>query len=258
MKRYLDKKSESKFTGTYNIGLSGPHIGNDMEDKAYEKCVPIKEKLDAFYKREEVTNSETVKYFKSQLAKNPEVVKAYEKGGTSINQLKFHDIKKFSDWCVTTNTDGKSICPENVWEAVQDMYDFKFYGILNLKDNLVCSAVFGAAFVKTLKDFQANPTATKEKLHLWVKSDTLIGRFYTLMGIIPSREYYVTKFRENDDKLILPHRPLFADNLTTEISENKNGEFMVRLIRNGILQSVCDKSKTECSLGDFIKMIESR
>jgi hypothetical protein len=172
------------------------------------------------------------------------MVKAYEEAGIPDSKFAYKDIKGFSDWCVSTNTDGKAHCPANVWRAVQDMYDFKFYGILSYKDNEVCASTFGRAFVKALRDFGKDPKRNTEKLHLWVKSDTLIGRFYTLLGIIPKKELYLTKFRQNETKLNLARRPLFADNLTTEISEKKNGDLVVRVIRNGIAQSICTESKT--------------
>lgn len=172
LKSYRNNDAQSHFTGVYDIGLSGQDAENDWEDKAYELCGPVDTKLKSFSKRKQVMEMEMIKYFKSELAKNPKMVEAYEQGGTPIDQMGYLDIKHFSDWCVATNTDGKNLCPANVWRAVQDMYDFKFYGILNKKDNLVCATTFATAFVNVLKDFRANPTGSKEKLHLWVKSDT--------------------------------------------------------------------------------------
>jgi hypothetical protein len=243
-KLYNHKKFQSHFIGEYKITLSGLAKASDWEDKTYELCPPIEQKLRNFASRPEVMKMDMVKYFKKQLAKNPQMVKAYEQAGIPLSKFAYKDIKGFSDWCVATNTDGRAHCPANVWRAVQDMYDFKFYGILNYKDNEVCAATFGRAFVKVLRDFGKDPKGNTEKLHLWVKSDTLIGRFYTLLGIIPKKELYLTKFRENETKLNLARRPLFADNLTTEISEKENGELVVRVIRNGIAQSICTESKT--------------
>jgi hypothetical protein len=138
-KLFRNKRGQSHFTGDYKIKLSGLDKVSDWEDKTYELCPPIEKKLKNFAERPEVMQMQLVKYFKTQLAKNPAMVKAYEEGGIPLDHFAYKDIKGFSDWCVATNTDGRAHCPKNVWKAVQDMYDFKFYGILNYKDNEVCT-----------------------------------------------------------------------------------------------------------------------
>jgi len=158
------------------------------------------------------------------------------------------------DFCTNVNALKKEVrCDDEIMELINVIYNFKFYGINDLKQDRVFSSIFAKKYLDILSDFtKIAQTDEVPKVHLISKSDNLIAPFYNLLGLVPSRTLYLDAMKYNLSQLNLQDRPQFLDNFITEISERDN-KYFIRLIRNGEPQMITTCGDYECELENFIK-----
>jgi len=169
-------------------------------------------------------------------------------------KLTWKELMSLLDFCTNVNILKKRVrCDKEIMDLINVIYNFKFYGINDLKNDQIFSSVFAKKYLDILSGISNNKQTDKSpKVHLMCKSDTLIAPFYNLLGLIPKQSMYLDAMKYNITLLNLSDRPSFLDNFITEISE-KNNQYYVRLIRNGEAQMISTCGDYECKLEDFIK-----
>lgn len=204
----------------------------------------------------------TVDVIKQRVKENPrlmQVINKFKNG--NVDKMNDHDLSHLTDTCVSTTINtakgAEPLCNQQLYEVSKVFYNYKFFGSRIRKDQIAIGSTFARRFLKILEAFRSNPEHYATKLHAICKSDTTVGPFYVLLGLIAPQKEYIEEFKKATRNNTIPHRPVFADNLITEIYE-KNGQYYIQLIRNGIPQNTCNTTDKECKLDDFIKFVKSR